>query len=70
MAGRSPAGGVRRVFCLLNDEVNIPAEGDVLQRRYKIQRITATTVVVEDLSFNNQQTLPIEEPSAPEVSDS
>jgi hypothetical protein len=57
-------GGTKRVFCLLNDEVNIPAEGDVIQRRYKIHRITATTVVVEDLSFNNQQTLPIEEPTA------
>ena len=48
---------------MLNDEVQIPAEGDVIQRRYKIQRITATTVVVEDLSFNNTQTLPIEEPA-------
>jgi hypothetical protein len=57
-------GGTKRVFCLLNDEVNIPAEGDVIQRRYKIHRITATTVVVEDLNFNNQQTLPIEEPAA------
>jgi hypothetical protein len=56
-------GGVRRVFCMLNDEVQIPAEGDVIQRRYKIQHITATTVVVEDLSFNNKQTLPIEEPA-------
>jgi hypothetical protein len=56
-------GGTRRVFCILNDEVEIPAEGDVIQRRYKIRHITATTVVVEDMSFNNQQTLPIEEPS-------
>lgn len=56
-------GGVRRVFCMLNDEVQIPAEGDVIQKRYKIQHITATTVVVEDLSFNNKQTLPIEEPT-------
>jgi hypothetical protein len=56
-------GGTKRVFCMLNDEVQIPAEGDVIQRRYKIQRITATTVVVEDLSFNNTQTLPIEEPA-------
>jgi len=56
--------GTRRVFCLLNEEVNIPAEGDVIQKRYKIYRITATNVVVEDLNFNNRQTLPIEEPSA------
>jgi hypothetical protein len=56
-------GGARRVFCMLNDEVQIPAEGDVIQKRYKIHHITATTVVVEDLSFNNKQTLPIEEPA-------
>jgi hypothetical protein len=55
-------GGVKRVFCLLNDEVAIPTEGDVLQKRYKIQRITATSVLVEDLAFSHQQTLPIEEP--------
>jgi hypothetical protein len=55
--------GTRRVFCMLNDEVNISAEGDVIQRRYRINHITATTVVVEDLNFSNQQTLPIEEPT-------
>ena len=55
-------GGVKRVFCMLGDEVAISSEGDVLQKRYKIQHITPTTVVVEDLSFNHQQTLPIEEP--------
>ncbi len=57
-------GGIKRVFCLLNDEVAIPAEGDVVQHRYKIHRITATTVLVEDLNFSNQQTLRIEEPAA------
>lgn len=56
-------GGVKRVFCLINDEVKIPAEGDVLQRRYKIQRIMPTSVLVEDLQYNNQQKLPIEEPA-------
>jgi hypothetical protein len=56
-------GGVKRVFCLINDEVKIPAEGDVLQRRYKIQRIMPTSVLVEDLQSDNQQTLPIEEPA-------
>jgi hypothetical protein len=55
--------GTRRVFCMLNDEVNVSAEGDVIQRRYKIHHITATNVVVEDLNFSNQQTLPIEEPA-------
>jgi hypothetical protein len=57
-------GGVKRVFCLANgDEVLSPAEGEVILKRYKIQRITATTVLVEDLDYKNQQTLPIEEPA-------
>jgi hypothetical protein len=55
-------GGAKRVFCMFNDEVQIPAEGDVIQRRYKIHRITATTVLVEDLNSQHQQTLAIEEP--------
>jgi len=56
-------GGVKRVFCIVNDEVAIPSEGEVLQKRYKIQHINPTNVVVEDLNFSHQQTLPIEEPS-------
>ena len=55
--------GVKRVFCLINDEVKIPAEGDVLQRRYRIKSITPTSVTVEDLQYSNQQKLAIEEPA-------
>jgi len=43
------------------DEVQTPAEGDVLQRRYKIIQINASSVVVEDLEYKNRQTLTIEE---------
>ncbi|MDR3719670.1 MAG: hypothetical protein P4K98_12785 [Bryobacteraceae bacterium] len=53
-------GGVRRVFCELNDQVMIPSEGAVLQRRYKIRRILPASVVIEDLEFHDEQTLPIE----------
>lgn len=53
-------GGVRRVFCELNDQVMIPSEGAVLQRRYKIRKILSASVVVEDLEFHDEQTLPIE----------
>jgi hypothetical protein len=53
-------GGVRRVFCELNDQVMIPSEGAVLQRRYKIRKILSASVVVEDLEFHEEQTLPIE----------
>lgn len=54
-------GGIRRVFCMEGDEIFTPAEGDVLKRRYRIVRITPTSVVVEDLDYKNEQTLPIEQ---------
>ncbi|HEY3442665.1 MAG TPA: hypothetical protein VGK29_18030 [Paludibaculum sp.] len=54
-------GGVRRVFCMQGDDVLTPGEGEVVQKRYKIIRITPTNVVVEDLEYKNEQTLPIEQ---------
>jgi hypothetical protein len=54
--------GAKRVFCIDGEEILVPAEGDVIKKRYKIVRINATSVVVEDLDYKNQQTLKIEEP--------
>ncbi len=59
-------GGLQRVFCELNDQVMIPSEGAVLERRYKIRRISAASVVVEDLQYHNEQTLPIQKVDKPE----
>jgi hypothetical protein len=56
-----PVRGARRVFCMQGEDILTPAEGEVVQQRYKIIRINATSVVVEDLDYKNQQTLPIEE---------
>ncbi len=57
-----PRGGVKRVFCMDGDEIYVPAEGEVIRKRYRIVRINASTVVVEDIDHKNQQTLKIEEP--------
>lgn len=54
-------GGAKRVFCMQNDEIFTPTEGDVIMKRYRIVRISTTGVVVEDIDFKNEQTLPIEE---------
>jgi hypothetical protein len=54
-------GGARRVFCMQNDEIFTPTEGDVIMKRYRIVRINATGVVVEDIEHKNEQTLPIDE---------
>lgn len=59
----SPArGGAKRVFCIDGEEILAPAEGEVIKKRYRIVRINATSVVVEDMEYKNQQTLKIEEP--------
>jgi hypothetical protein len=55
-------GGATRVFCIDGEEILVPAEGEVIKKRYRIVRINATSVVVEDLDYKNQQTLKIEEP--------
>lgn len=55
-------GAAKRVFCVMNDQVLIPLEGEVVQRRYKIQRILQASVLVEDLENHHEQTLPIDKP--------
>ncbi|MCK7506001.1 MAG: hypothetical protein MZV70_19300 [Desulfobacterales bacterium] len=57
-----PRNGVRRVFCMDGEEILVPAEGEVIKKRYRIVKINATSVVVEDMDYKNQQTLKIEEP--------
>ena len=53
-------GGMRRVFCMQGEDILTPGEGEVVQKRYRIVRITPMNVVVEDLDYKNEQTLPIE----------
>ncbi len=57
-----PRNGVKRVFCMDGDEIHVPAEGEVIKKRYRIVKINVGSVVVEDMEFKNQQTLKIEEP--------
>lgn len=49
----------RRAFFLDGDDIIIANEGETLKRRYKVIRINLTNVVMEDLQFNQQQTLQI-----------
>lgn len=53
--------GVKRAFFLQGDEIVVAAEGDLIQRRYKVLRVNINSCVVEDTQFKNQQTLPLEE---------
>jgi hypothetical protein len=53
------AKGTRRAFLLHNDDVFLASDGDIVQRRYKVISVLANSVVVEDMTNNNRQTLPL-----------
>jgi hypothetical protein len=58
-------GNGKRVFCLQGDEILTPSEGDLVQNRYRIVRITAASVLVEDIEHKHQQQIPIDQPPPP-----
>jgi hypothetical protein len=57
-----PEDARKRAF-LLDSEggVFVATEGDVFSQRYKIVRIGVNSIVIEDMQFNDQQTLPLDE---------
>jgi len=54
-------GGTKKAFFLEGDEILIAAEGDIIKQRYKVVRIDANSVVVEDTQLQHLQTLRLEE---------
>jgi hypothetical protein len=56
----APHGGGKKRVCLMHGEdIFIASEGDVVDRRYKVVKIEAFSVDVEDLAYNHTQTLPL-----------
>ncbi len=53
------SGGARRGFLLHGDDVFFVTAGDIVQRRYRVVRIDARSIVMEDIANSNQQTLPL-----------
>ena len=51
----SKPGEPKKVFLSQGDDIFIASEGDIVDRRYKIVRINATTVDIEDVLNNNKQ---------------
>jgi len=52
-------GETKKVFLIQGEDIFIAAEGDIVDRRYRVVHISPTTVDVEDVINNNRQSLPL-----------
>jgi hypothetical protein len=51
--------GQKQVFLLHGDDIFIASEGDVVDRRYRVVKIGAASVQIEDIPYHNTQSLPL-----------
>ncbi len=52
--------GRKLIFLIHGEDVFIAGPGDVVDGRYKVVRIESDSVTIEDLSYNDQQTLTLQ----------
>ncbi|HUJ95087.1 MAG TPA: hypothetical protein VLW84_07480 [Terriglobales bacterium] len=52
-------GEPRKAFLSKDGDVFIAKEGEIIDRRYRILRITPVSVEVEDVLYNNRQSIPL-----------
>ena len=52
-------GETKKVFLSQGEDIFIAAEGDIVDRRYRVLHISPTAVDVEDVINNNRQSLPL-----------
>lgn len=55
----TPQGGSKRIFLAKNEDVFIAKEGDIVDRRYKVVRISPNAVEILDVLSNNRQSIPL-----------
>jgi len=56
-----PSETAKRAFFVDGEEIFIAAEGEIVNKRYKILKIGVNTVEVEDQVTKNKRTLPLQE---------
>jgi hypothetical protein len=52
-------GEAKRIFLSEGEDVFIAAEGDIVNRRYKVVHINPTSVEIEDVLYNHSQSIPL-----------
>lgn len=55
----TPQGGTKRIFLTKNEDVFIAKEGDIVDRRYKVVRISPNAVEILDVLSNNRENIPL-----------
>jgi hypothetical protein len=55
----SKAGEPKKIFLSEGEDVFIASEGEVVNRHYKVLRISPTSVEIEDVLNNNRQSIPL-----------
>jgi hypothetical protein len=55
----SNPGELKKVFLRKDEDVFIAHEGDIVDRRYKVIRISPMAVDIEDVQNNNRQSIPL-----------
>ena len=53
------AGEPKRIFLSENEDVFIAAEGDIVNRRYKVIHINPSSAEIEDVLYNHSQSIPL-----------
>lgn len=53
------SGETKKVFLSQGEDIFIAAEGDIVDRRYRVLHISPNAVEVEDVLNNNRQSLPL-----------
>jgi len=55
----SKPGEPKKVFLSQGDDIFVASEGDIVNRRYRVVHIAPTSVDIEDVLYNNRQSIPL-----------